>query len=54
MLARKASKDAFRTWILRLVGILLGVFGIMLIFSPITKAASYIPLLGGFIGFDAE
>ncbi len=40
-------------WILRLVGTLLVIFGIGLILGPLSTLASFVPLLGGLVGFAA-
>ncbi|MCL2790093.1 MAG: TMEM43 family protein [Desulfobulbus sp.] len=44
------SANATMTWILRLVGLLLVVFGLKMIVAPLEVLASFIPLLGSIVG----
>jgi hypothetical protein len=39
------------TWILRFVGLLVMTFGLLMVLSPIQKAANFVPFLGDVVGF---
>ncbi|MCL2458492.1 MAG: TMEM43 family protein, partial [Desulfobulbus sp.] len=44
------AANTTKTWILRLVGLLLVVFGLKMIAAPLEILASFIPLLGSIVG----
>lgn len=46
---RKSNKQL--KWLLRLLGVILMIFGINLLVSPLKKLASYIPILGNIFNF---
>ena len=47
------DNNKMMTWLLRLVGCILLISAIACIFTPLTKLANYVPILGGLVGTAA-
>jgi len=50
MFASEAQGNAILTWILRLAGFLMMLFGLLLIVKPLSVLADVLPFLGGIVG----
>lgn len=51
MFARAEAQNATMTWILRLIGFLLMLFGLFLVLRPLQVLADVVPFLGDLVGF---
>ncbi|MCX8503265.1 MAG: TMEM43 family protein [Beijerinckiaceae bacterium] len=53
MFASAQSDNTVFTWVMRIAGILVSIFGFNLIFGPISVIADVIPLVGSLVGFTS-